>query len=107
MRQAPPPASRDAMKITRQQVRDVALLARLELSPDEEAAFAGDLDQILTYIELLDELDTAGVEPTAHVVDMDTPYREDRVTNTPDADALVAGAPERDGTFLKVPKIIE
>ena len=95
------------MKITRQQVRDVALLARLELSAEEETAFAGDLDQILTYVELLDELDTAGVEPTAHVVDLDTPYREDRVTNAPDADALVAGAPARDGTYLKVPKIIE
>ena len=95
------------MKITREEVRNVALLARLELSADEEAAFAADLNQILTYVEMLDELDTAAVEPTAHVVDLETPYREDRVTNQPDAAALLAGAPERDGTYLKVPKIID
>jgi len=95
------------VKITREEVRNVALLARLDLSDDEEAAFATDLDQILTYVEMLDELDTAAVEPTAHVVELETPYREDQVTNAPDATALLAGAPARDGTFLKVPKIIE
>lgn len=95
------------MKITREEVRNVAMLARLDLSADEEAAFAADLDQILTYVEMLDELDTGAVEPTAHVVELETPYREDQVTNAPDADALLAGAPARDGTHLKVPKIIE
>ena len=95
------------MKITREEVRNVALLARLELSADEEAAVAADLDQILTYVEMLDELDTAAVEPTAHVVELETPYREDEVTNQPDAAALLAGAPARDGTYLKVPKIID
>ena len=95
------------MKITREEVRNVAMLARLELSADEEAAFAADLDQILTYVEMLDELDTAAVEPTAHVVELETPYREDEVTNQPDAAALLAGAPARDGTYLKVPKIID
>jgi aspartyl-tRNA(Asn)/glutamyl-tRNA(Gln) amidotransferase subunit C len=95
------------MKITREEVRNVAMLARLDLSADEEAAFAADLDQILTYVEMLDELDTTAVEPTAHVVELETPYREDEVTNQPDTDALLAGAPARDGTHLKVPKIIE
>jgi aspartyl-tRNA(Asn)/glutamyl-tRNA(Gln) amidotransferase subunit C len=95
------------MKITREEVRNVALLARLDLSADEETAFAADLDQILTYVEMLDELDTTAVEPTAHVVELETPYREDEVTNRPDADALLAGAPARDGTHLKVPKIID
>jgi aspartyl-tRNA(Asn)/glutamyl-tRNA(Gln) amidotransferase subunit C len=95
------------MKITREEVRKVALLARLELSADEEAAFAGDLDKILTYVELLNELDTGAVEPTAHVVKVESPFREDRVTNTPDAEALLASAPARDGTYFKVPKIID
>jgi aspartyl-tRNA(Asn)/glutamyl-tRNA(Gln) amidotransferase subunit C len=95
------------MKITREEVRKVAMLARLELSADEEAAFAADLDKILTYVDMLNELDTAAVEPTAHVVTVAPPFREDRVTNTPDPEALVAGAPVRHGTFFKVPKIIE
>ena len=95
------------MKITREEVRNVAMLARLELSGDEEATFAADLDEILTYVDLLNQVDTTDVEPTAHVADLETPFREDRVTNTPDADAFVAGAPVREGAYFKVPKIID
>jgi aspartyl-tRNA(Asn)/glutamyl-tRNA(Gln) amidotransferase subunit C len=95
------------MKITREEVRNVAMLARLELSGDEEAAFAEDLDRILTYVDMLDELDTTAIEPTAHVADIPTPFREDRVTNQPDTEALLAGAPAREGGYIKVPKIIE
>jgi len=95
------------MKITRDEVRSVAMLGRLELSPEEEEAFAADLDKILKYVDMLNELDTAEVEPTAHVARIETPFRDDQVTNSPDAEALVAGAPARDGTHFKVPKIIE
>jgi aspartyl-tRNA(Asn)/glutamyl-tRNA(Gln) amidotransferase subunit C len=55
----------------------------------------------------LQQLDTASVEPTAHVVDLDTTLRDDVVRNTPDPDALLSNAPERDGHYFKVPKIIE
>ena len=95
------------MKITREEVRNVAMLARLELGAEEESAFAADLDQILTYVEMLNELDTANVEPTAHVVEVEAPFRDDCVRNTPNAEALVAGAPSRDGQYFKVPKIID
>lgn len=97
----------EPMKISREEVRNVALLARLELSPEEEAAFGSDLDEILSYVTMLEELDTSAVEPTAHVVEVETPFRDDVVTNHPDAEALVAGAPARDATYFKVPKIIE
>jgi len=95
------------MKIARDEVRKVAMLGRLELSEDEETVFAADLDKILTYVDMLNELDTASVEPTAHVASVETPFREDRVTNSPNTEALVAGAPARDGTYFRVPKIIE
>ena len=95
------------MKITREEVRKVAMLGRLELSESEETAFAADLDRILTYVDLLNELDTAPVEATAHVANIETPFRDDRVTNPPNPEVLVAGAPARDGTYFKVPKIIE
>ncbi len=95
------------MTITRDHVRHIALLARLDLSEAEEIAFTGQLDHILTHFEQLKQLDTSTVEPTAHVVEMDTPFREDVVHNTPAVDALLANAPERDGHFFKVPKIIE
>ena len=55
----------------------------------------------------LDALDTSGVEPTAHVVDLPSPLRDDRVTNPEAAEAMVENAPDRDRTFLRVPKIIE
>lgn len=95
------------MKITREEVRNVAMLGRLELSEDEETAFAADLDSILTYVDMLNELETASVEPTAHVASLQTPFRDDVVTNSPNTEALVAGAPARDGRYFKVPKIIE
>ncbi len=65
------------------------------------------LDAILTYMEKLGELDTSAVEPTAHILELPTPWREDVVTNAPDSDALLANAPARDGDFFRVPKIIE
>ncbi len=95
------------VKISTDQIRHVALLARLALDPEEEQAMAATLDEILTYMDKLGELDTAEVEPTAHIIDLDTPWREDRSANEPDADALLANAPARDGDFFKVPKIIE
>ncbi len=95
------------MKISRGEVRQVAFLARLALSPREEEAFTGQLDAILTYMEKLNELNTDAVEPTAHAVEVPTPLREDLVRNQADVEALLGNAPERDGAFFKVPKIIE
>ena len=88
-------------------VRHIALLARLKLAPDEEAAFATQLDHILTHFEKLRQLDTDQVEPTTQIVAMDTPFRDDVVENQPATDQLLANAPARDGNFFKVPKIIE
>ena len=95
------------MAITRDQVRHIALLARLPLDAAEEAAFTEQLDHILEYFRRLDDLDTSAVEPTAHVAPMATPFRDDVVTNQPAPDAWLANSPSRDGNFFKVPKIIE
>lgn len=95
------------MKITREEVQRVALLARLQLSPEEENRLTEQLDNILEYMEKLDRLDTEKVEPLAHALDAVNAFREDRVTNEPDPGALLANAPAREKTFLKVPKIIE
>lgn len=95
------------MAITREQVHHIALLARLDLAEAEEAAFAEQLDHILAHFEKLQQLDTDHVEPTAHIVDMETPFRDDRVHNAPAVEELLRNAPERDGRFFKVPKIIE
>jgi aspartyl-tRNA(Asn)/glutamyl-tRNA(Gln) amidotransferase subunit C len=95
------------MAITREQVRHIALLARLPLAADEELSFTAQLDHILEHFRQLDNLDTTGVEPTAHITPMATPYRNDVVSTQPDTDAWLANSPARDGRFFKVPKIIE
>jgi len=95
------------MKLTRDEVQRVAVLARLRLAPDEETQLTDQLDRILVYMEKLDELDTTTVEPLSYPVNAVNAFREDKVTNRPNADALLANAPDRDNTFFKVPKIIE
>jgi aspartyl-tRNA(Asn)/glutamyl-tRNA(Gln) amidotransferase subunit C len=95
------------MKITREEVRRVALLARLQLSEEEEVSVTEQLDKILLYMEKLGRLDTGNIEPLAHAVELVNAFRADRVTNEPQAEALLANAPDREKTFIKVPKIIE
>ncbi len=95
------------MALTRDAVRHIALLARLELSPEEETQFTEQLDHILQHFEKLAALDTSAVEPTAHVVEVAAAYREDVVSNPPAPEEYRANAPARDGDFFKVPKIIE
>jgi len=95
------------MRMSREEVQRIALLARLELTPAEEAELVEHFDKMLTYVEKLNQLNTDGVEPTAHAVAVPGPFREDRVTNQADPDALLQNAPTRAGDFFKVPKIIE
>jgi aspartyl-tRNA(Asn)/glutamyl-tRNA(Gln) amidotransferase subunit C len=95
------------MAITRDEVRHIALLARLRLTDAEEEALSDHLSHILEHFERLNDLDTSGVEPTAHVRSVDSTMRDDLVTNEPATEAWLANAPERDGAFFKVPKIIE
>ena len=98
------------MKITRKDVEHVAALAHLELAPEEMERMAQQLDSILGYIEKLNELDTDKVEPMAQVLSespADVALREDENrAGLPREEALRA-APEKDGTFFKVPKVIE
>jgi len=94
-------------KISLEQVRHVALLARLELSAAEEQSLQADMSAILSYVDKLNELDTTTVAPTAQVGEAGTAMREDRVTNRPAPEEMLANAPARDGHFFKVPKIIE
>jgi aspartyl-tRNA(Asn)/glutamyl-tRNA(Gln) amidotransferase subunit C len=95
------------MKLTHEEVQRIALLARLRLTPEEETQLTEQLDHILAYMEKLNELDTSKVEPFSHAVDAVNALREDKVTNLPGPDAVLANAPDRDNSFFKVPKIIE
>jgi aspartyl-tRNA(Asn)/glutamyl-tRNA(Gln) amidotransferase subunit C len=95
------------MKISKQEVEHVAMLARLELSEQEKEKLTDQLSNILTYVEKLNELDTAGVEPTAHVLDIDNVMREDVAGESLTQEKALANAPEKSAGHYRVPKIIE
>ena len=95
------------MKITPEQVRSVAGLARLELSEEEVASFSRQLSELVEYFRELDELDTADIEATSHAVPLACPQRADEVRASIDRDAVLDQAPQRDREFFAVPKIID
>ena len=111
------------MKITREEVLHVAELAHLELNETEIESFARHLDSILTYSEKLNELDTDGIEPIAHVAPPQassqsskssaapavagTPLREDVVVPCEIIGDVLGGAPDPDPPYFRVPKVIE
>lgn len=102
--------------VTIEDVKKVAELANLELTPDEEPRMQRDLNAILDYIAQLKELDTSDIPPMAQVgevLDGETVHvrgerlREDIVQPSLDRAEVMAAAPETDGRFFKVPKVIE
>lgn len=95
------------MKITSDQVAHVAKLARLAVTPDEVKLFAEQLSDILTYVEKLNQLDTSHIEPTSHVLPLSNVFREDEVRASLPIEKALFAAPEREGPFFRVPKIIE
>jgi len=104
------------MKITPQDVTRVAELAHLELSEAEFETFSRQLDSILTYVEKLNELNTDGVEPMAQVVPpggampgqaTGTPLREDVIEPCAVIGEVLAGAPDPEGPYFRVPKVID
>jgi aspartyl-tRNA(Asn)/glutamyl-tRNA(Gln) amidotransferase subunit C len=95
------------MKISAEEVERVALLARLKLTAAEQSQLTLQLDAILEYMDKLNRLDTLQIEPFTHASEESFALRADAVTNRPDPEALLANAPDRDGTFFKVPKILE
>ncbi len=98
------------MKITEKDVRYVAELAHLDLSPEEQAQFLSQLDSILEFVGQLNELDTSGVEPMAQVLapqPENVTLREDVVCPSLAADVALSNAPEQGAGQFKVPKVIE
>ena len=101
--------------VTIDDVRRVAELANLELTAEEESRMQRDLNAILGHIAQLNELDTAGVPAMAQVgeilggllQDRGQTLREDAVGPSVDRAKVMAAAPETDGRFFKVPKVIE
>jgi len=93
-------------QVTKEDVQHIARLARLSLTEQDAEAMTAHFTKVLTYIEKLNALQTNDIEPATHAVTVTAPLRTDSVTNRPDP-TLVQTAPVKDGTFFKVPKIIE
>ena len=94
-------------KITTDEVGYVARLARLTLSTDEMAGFTDILNDILTYMDKLREIDTTDVEPMTHAIPNTNVMREDKVVPSEAAGDIIANAPDARGAFFRVPKVIE
>lgn len=95
------------MKITKEEVEHVANLARLELDAEAMERFAGQIGDILAYVDKLKKVDTAGIVPTSHAISLTNAFREDEVVGHLERDGSLANAPEKeDGTFI-VPRVIK
>jgi aspartyl-tRNA(Asn)/glutamyl-tRNA(Gln) amidotransferase subunit C len=92
--------------LNREQVHKVALLARLELSAEEEEQYAGQMSSILDYFEQLSELDTDHVEPTTRAIDLSNITRTDAQSDYQNLAGIYAAAPDREEEFFKVPRIM-
>jgi aspartyl-tRNA(Asn)/glutamyl-tRNA(Gln) amidotransferase subunit C len=94
------------MKITKKEVEHVAHLARLNLTGEELEKMTGQLDNILSYVDKLAELDTSQVVPTTHVFSVSNAFREDVEKESLSQAEAVKNGPQQDGVMFQVPKII-
>ena len=93
-------------KITSSDVRKVAELARLKLPEDQIATYTLELEEILSYVEQLQEIDTSNVSPTSRAVEVTNVMRKDHVEVTCSREDILDQAPHREGDFFRVPKIL-
>jgi aspartyl-tRNA(Asn)/glutamyl-tRNA(Gln) amidotransferase subunit C len=94
------------MAVTKKDVEYIAELAKLKFKDEELEKFTEQLNEILAYVEKLNELDTTNVEPLSHPVEGSNVFREDVVKPSIDREEALKNAPDRSELFFKVPKVI-
>ncbi|MCD6152327.1 MAG: Asp-tRNA(Asn)/Glu-tRNA(Gln) amidotransferase subunit GatC [Syntrophobacterales bacterium] len=95
------------MKITSEGVDHVAHLAMLNLREDEKDKFTAQLNDVFLYMEMLNKVDTAGVEPMTHAISLNNAFRDDAVKESIGDEKALANAPDKMGNCFRVPKVIE
>lgn len=95
------------MALTVKEVEHVANLARLELAHGEAEILTGQLDQILSYVEKLKELNTEGIEPTFYVIPTNNVFREDAIIEPLGRERALTNAPDKADGCFRVPKVVE
>lgn len=94
------------MKITKEEVLYVANLARLNVDDESVEKLAAQIGEILSYVDTLEKVDTRGVEPTTHAIDLTNALRDDVVHTHPGAEATLANAPDKEDEMFVVPKVV-
>ena len=95
------------MSVDQATVRRIARLARIKLSDEDVPRLEGELNSILKWIEMLNEVDVTGIEPLTSVVEVEMKMRDDMVTDGNMADNVVANAPATEDHYFMVPKVVE
>jgi aspartyl-tRNA(Asn)/glutamyl-tRNA(Gln) amidotransferase subunit C len=95
------------MKITKETIEHIANLSKLELSEQELSKLTTDMENIILYVDKLNELDTTDIEPTAHIIPLRNVFREDIVKESFNREDILMNAPSNESGCFKVPKIVE
>ena len=95
------------MAVTMKDVEHIAKLAKLNFTEDEKAGFTVQFNEILSFMEKLNELDTSNVEPLSHVIELQNVLREDKVKEPLSTENALKNAPSHTEQFFKVPKVID
>lgn len=95
------------MKINREEIKNIALLSRLEVPEERMVQMEKALNDVLQYVEELEELDLTDVEPMAHAVQVQNVFRKDEVKPSLDRKLALQNAPEEDNGYFKVPRVIQ
>lgn len=94
------------MSVTRKDVEHIAELARLSFEEKELESFTVELNEILNYVEKLNELNTENIEPLSYPIEVNNVFREDTLRQSVSTEEALKNAPEKDESFFKVPKVI-
>jgi aspartyl-tRNA(Asn)/glutamyl-tRNA(Gln) amidotransferase subunit C len=95
------------VKLSNEEVLHISRLSRLALSEDDAGAYATQLSSIIEYVELLNNLDTTSIEPTSHIIPLDNVMVDDVTGMSLPREEALRNAPDSNGKFYRVPKIIE
>jgi aspartyl-tRNA(Asn)/glutamyl-tRNA(Gln) amidotransferase subunit C len=95
------------MRITTEEVRHIALLARVGMTEEEVERMRDQMSHILDSIDVLGQVDTEGVEPTGHSANLESVMRDDEVTDSRPLEDVLANAPRREGDFVRVRAVLE
>ena len=95
-----------SQRLSKKEVEHTAWLAHIELSEKEKTLFTEQFNEILDYFKKIDDVDTTGIEPTYHVLDLQNVSRKDKTKPSLTTEEAIKNAPKKEKKFLKAPRII-